>query len=107
MFRVALWKRSTYSIKLPIGSAICSSYFLISPGVDSLWLESVFKFILWSVTTSHRITHDFDVSIDGHLSDQVPGIVEDLFPLRPSPGLEVSKSEKAWGFVNDKFVNST
>ena len=36
-----------------------------------------------------------------------PGIVENLFPLRLSPGTKASKSEKAWGFVNYKFFNST
>ena len=30
-----------------------------------------------------------------------PGIVEKLFPLRLSPRAEISKSAKAWGFVND------
>ena len=36
-----------------------------------------------------------------------PGIVENLFPLRLSPGPKISKSEKAWGFVTDKSGNST
>ena len=38
-----------------------------------------------------------------------PGIVEKLLTLRlcRSPGPDVSKYKKAWGFVNDKFVNST
>ena len=46
MFGIALWKGSTQSIKLPTNSAIYSSCFLVSPGVDSLWFGSVFKFIL-------------------------------------------------------------
>ena len=36
-----------------------------------------------------------------------PGGVKKLFPLRLAPRPKVSKSEKAWGFVIDKFVNST
>ena len=29
-----------------------------------------------------------------------------FFPLRLAPRPKISKSEKAWGFVIDKFVNS-
>ena len=36
-----------------------------------------------------------------------PGIVENLFPLGLAPRSKVSKKEKAWDFVIDKFVNST
>ena len=36
-----------------------------------------------------------------------PGIVESLFSQRLSPRPKVFKSEKAWSFVIDKFVNST
>ena len=36
-----------------------------------------------------------------------PGIVENLFPLRLFPRPKVSNPEKSWGFVIDKFVNST
>ena len=35
------------------------------------------------------------------------GIVENLFPLRLVSRPKFSKSEKACGFVTDKFVNST
>ena len=131
MFRVAPWKGLTWLIKLPISSAICSLCSLISRSVDSLWFESVFKFIFFfNSFLSLASTWKFRMKSLSALIEALyppligsplaltsllmatavtksPGIVENLFPLRLSPGTKASKSEKAWGFVNYKFVNST
>ena len=47
MFCATPWKGS---FKFPISPAICPSCLLISPAVDSLWLQLVFKFILFSTS---------------------------------------------------------
>ena len=93
MFCATPWKGS---FKLPTSPAVCSSCLLIFPGVDSLWFESVFKIhfvfdfffkfgqymgvqdeIILSINrsivpTSHRTPSDFDLSVDGSFSVQVP-----------------------------------
>ena len=44
MFCATPWEGS---FKIPISPAICSSCFLVFPGVDFLWFEPVFKFTLF------------------------------------------------------------
>ena len=111
--------------------AICSSCFLISPVVDSLWFESVFEFssffssVLRLVSIWELRMKSFLVSIEVLYPllrgppltltsllmvtsvTEFPGIVESSFPLRLAPRPKVSRPEKALGFVIDKFVNST
>ena len=131
MYHATPWNGSPWSCKLPISPAICCLSLLVSQGVDSLWVESVFKLILFSnsflrlasigefrmksFSASIEVLYPLLIGQPVTLTSLVmvssvskfPGIVESLFPLRLAPRPKVSKSEKSCGFVIDKIASST
>ena len=115
MLRAVPQKGLPYLFKLPTSPAICSSCFLIFPGVDSLWFEAVLKFILFfnsflslpsiwkfrmkSFSASTEVLYSHLIGPPVTLTSLLmvtsltksPRIIENLFPLWLAPRPKVFK----------------